>query len=42
MGAVAELVLKDFWNPVPNSPSPEVRRRMMQGIKGQKCFFTFG
>ena len=21
---------------------PEFRQRMMQGIKGQKCFFTFG
>ena len=41
-GAVAELVLKDFWNPVPNRPSPEFRQRMMQGIKGQKCFFMFG
>ena len=41
-GAVAELVLKDFWNPVPNRPSPEFRQRMMQGIKGQKCLFTFG
>ena len=41
-GAVAELVQKDFWNPVPGRPAPEVRQRMMQGVTGKKCLFTFG
>ena len=39
--AVAELVQKDYWNPVPGRPEPEVRQRMLHRIKERKCFFTF-
>lgn len=40
-GAVAELIQKDFWNPVPGQPSAEIRQSMMQGKAGQKCCFVF-
>ena len=40
-GAVATLVQKDFWNPVPDRPSAAVRESILCSRKNQSCVFAF-
>lgn len=40
-GAEAELIQKDYWNPVPGKPAEEVRKAKMRGRAGLKCRFAF-
>ena len=40
-GAVATLVSKDFWNPVPGRPSDAVRESILCSRANQSCTFAF-
>ena len=40
-GAVATLVQKDFWNPVPGRPSTAVRESILGSRANQSCAFAF-
>ena len=40
-GAVATLVQKDFWNPVPGRPSAAVCESILSSRANQSCAFAF-